>query len=189
MRPINKLRYCLVAAIPVVALAACSSGGSSASRPGRRRRADHHDRRGADSGRGGHLHRPGRRLLRAAGADRHDQADQRRRVRHGRPADRQGAAHRGQLRLVHPRPDRGHVRGAQPEEPRAQPSRPSPSTCGSSPTRRRCRRATRRSTCCRARRTRPCRTWSGITWRSASTRCTTSARCCSARCSPRTVTR
>ena len=29
MRPIHKLRYCLVAAIPVVALAACSSGGSS----------------------------------------------------------------------------------------------------------------------------------------------------------------
>jgi NitT/TauT family transport system substrate-binding protein len=29
MRPINKLRYCLVAAIPVVALAACSSGSSS----------------------------------------------------------------------------------------------------------------------------------------------------------------
>src|SRR5713226_4784361 len=31
MRPIHKLRYCLVAAIPVVALAACSSGGSSSS--------------------------------------------------------------------------------------------------------------------------------------------------------------
>jgi NitT/TauT family transport system substrate-binding protein len=29
MRPINKLKYCLVAAIPMVALAACSSGGSS----------------------------------------------------------------------------------------------------------------------------------------------------------------
>src|SRR3984885_9135783 len=29
MRPINKLRYCLVAAIPVVALAACSSGSSN----------------------------------------------------------------------------------------------------------------------------------------------------------------
>ncbi|MGH3970884.1 MAG: ABC transporter substrate-binding protein [Mycobacterium sp.] len=29
MRPINKLRYCLVAVIPMVALAACSSGGSS----------------------------------------------------------------------------------------------------------------------------------------------------------------
>src|SRR5712672_3653969 len=29
MRPIHKLRYCLVAVIPVVALAACSSGGSS----------------------------------------------------------------------------------------------------------------------------------------------------------------
>src|SRR5882757_883976 len=29
MRLINKLRYCLVAAIPVVALAACSSGSSS----------------------------------------------------------------------------------------------------------------------------------------------------------------
>ena len=29
MRPINKLRYCLAAAIPVVALAACSSGSSS----------------------------------------------------------------------------------------------------------------------------------------------------------------
>src|ERR1700728_3245366 len=29
MRLINKLRYCLMAAIPVVALAACSSGGSS----------------------------------------------------------------------------------------------------------------------------------------------------------------
>jgi NitT/TauT family transport system substrate-binding protein len=31
MRLINKLRYCLVAAIPVVTLAACSSGGSSSS--------------------------------------------------------------------------------------------------------------------------------------------------------------
>src|SRR5580692_7996522 len=31
MRLTNKLRYCLVAAIPVVALAACSSGGSSSS--------------------------------------------------------------------------------------------------------------------------------------------------------------
>lgn len=29
MRPINKLRYCLAAVIPMVALAACSSGGSS----------------------------------------------------------------------------------------------------------------------------------------------------------------
>ena len=29
MRPISKLKYCLVAAIPVAALAACSSGGSS----------------------------------------------------------------------------------------------------------------------------------------------------------------
>ena len=149
------------------------------------RGVDHHDRRGADARRGRHLHRPGRRLLRPAGAEGQDRADQRRRVRDGRPADRQGPARRGQLRLVHPRPDRGQIRGARPDESRR--------TLPAKPINMRIIADTSQmqpgNQALYVMPNSPYKTVQDLVKdhaESASTRCTTSHRCCSARCSPRT---
>ncbi len=125
MRLINKLAYCLAATIPVAILAGCSGASSSGGqRPARE--LDHRDRRGAHRGRGRPVHRLRRRVLRQARADGEDRPDQRRRVRDGRPADRQGAARRGQLRLVRPCPGRGHLRGARTEGSREDPRQSAP---------------------------------------------------------------
>ncbi len=121
MRLINKLRYCLVAAIPVVALAACSSGGSSSGvrAPGQRRRC-----RPSRSTWCRRRTRPGIYIAQDNGYF----AQQGLKVtiepinggEYGMGDLQTGKAQldRGELRLVHPRPDRGQVRGAQPDEPR-----------------------------------------------------------------------
>ena len=124
MRLINRLGYCLAAAIPVAILMGCSSGGSSSG--------------GAVSGPPPEVSSITIDAVPTADATglyiAYDEglfAKQGLTVKidpidggefgMGDLQNRRCPARRGELRLVHPGPDRGHIRGAKPEESREDP--------------------------------------------------------------------